>query len=384
MMTQLPSLKTLISIMQDNAWLLNVFLTVLATAFLNYAVKIIFGRLYPRLSNTKTPWDNALLRALQTPLQAFIWVLGVGFAADLVHDHGTKSSIFSAIHSLQSLSFIALFAWFLIRFTKEGETILIQEKQGKEPLDRTTVGALSKLIKASILITSTLVTLQTFGIGISGVLAFGGISGAAVAFAAKDLLANFFGGLIIYLDRPFAVGDWIRLPKYKEIEGTVEHIGWRVCRVRTFDKRPLYVPNSLFSTESIENPTRMSNRRIKTLIGVRYEDAQKIRGIVKAIEYMLKNHDAIDQNQLVMVNLVEFAPSSLNIMIYTFTKTTRWAEYQSIQEDVYLKAIDIIIDHGAQCAFPTTTLHVPEGVQWRNEAGNFKSHPGQTSLIFEE
>lgn len=381
-MNILPSLNTFISLMEDNVWLLNVFLTVLATALVNYGVKITFYRVYPRLSHTKTPWDNAFLRALQKPLQAFIWVLGISFAANIIHGHGTDSPIFFTINSLRSVSFIILFAWFLIRFTKEGETILIQEKQGKEPLDPTTVGALSKLIKASILITSTLVMLQTFGIGISGVLAFGGISGAAIAFSAKDLLANFFGGLIIYLDRPFAVGDWIRLPKYKDIEGTVEHIGWRICRIRTFDKRPLYVPNSLFSTESIENPTRMSNRRIKTLIGVRYEDAQKIRGIVQAITHMLREHEAIDQNQLVMVNLVDFSPSSLNIMIYTFTKTIGWAEYQSIREDVYLKAIDIIEKNGAQCAFPTTTLHVPDGVQWRGETGNFKGHQG--SLVFEE
>ena len=379
-MTLLPNLNPLMALIKDNMWLLHVFLAVLTTALVNYSIKLIFYRLYPRLSKTKTPWDNALLAALEKPLRAFVWVLGICFAAEIIHGHGTDSPVFFAINSSRSLSFIGLFAWFLIRFTNEAEVILTQEKQGKEPLDPTTVGALTKLMKASILITSTLVMLQTVGIGISGVLAFGGISGAAIAFAAKDLLANFFGGLIIYLDRPFAVGDWIRLPKHTEIEGTVEHIGWRVCRIRTFDKRPLYVPNSMFTTESIENPTRMSNRRIKTVIGLRYDDAQKVRSVVQAIEHMLKNHNAIDQKQLVMVNFVAFAPSSLNIMIYAFTKTTGWAEYQCIQEDVYLKAIDIIAQQGAQCAFPTSTLHVPETV--RCQADPVKSH--QRSLVFDE
>ena len=103
--------------------------------------------------------------------------------------------------------------------------------------------------------------MQALGYSISGVLAFGGIGGIAVGFAAKDLLANFFGGLMIYLDRPFSVGDWIRSPD-KNIEGTVEEIGWRLTRIRTFDKRPLYVPNSTFTQISVENPSRMLNRRI--------------------------------------------------------------------------------------------------------------------------
>ena len=103
--------------------------------------------------------------------------------------------------------------------------------------------------------------------------------GIAVGFAAKDLLANFFGGLMVYLDRPFAIGDWIRSPD-REIEGTVEEIGWRVTCIRTFDKRPIYVPNSVFTQVTVENPSRMLNRRIYETIGVRYDDAAKVRDII--------------------------------------------------------------------------------------------------------
>ena len=92
--------------------------------------------------------------------------------------------------------------------------------------DETTVTAIAKLARVSIVITAALMAMQTLGISISGVLAFGGIGGIAVGFAAKDLLANFFGGLVIYLDRPFKVGDWIRSPD-RDIEGTVVKIGWR-------------------------------------------------------------------------------------------------------------------------------------------------------------
>ena len=118
--------------------------------------------------------------------------------------------------------------------------------------------AMAKLLRLSVIITAGLVVLQTLGFSISGVLAFGGVGGIAVGFAARDLLANFFGGLMIYLDRPFSVGDWVRSPD-RNIEGTVERIGWRLTVIRTFDKRPLYVPNSVFANIAVENPSRMAS-----------------------------------------------------------------------------------------------------------------------------
>ena len=87
-------------------------------------------------------------------------------------------------------------------------------------------------------------------------MAFGGIGGIAIGFAAKDLLANFFGALMIFLDRPFSIGDWIRSPD-REIEGVVEDIGWRSTKIRTFDKRPLFIPNSAFASLTVENASKM-------------------------------------------------------------------------------------------------------------------------------
>lgn len=193
------------------------------------------------------------------------------------------------------------------------------------------------------------------------VLAFGGIGGIAVGFAAKDLLANFFGGLVVYLDRPFAVGDWVRSPD-QEIEGTVEEIGWRLTRIRTFDKRPLYVPNSVFTQVTVENPSRMSHRRIYETIGVRYDDLAKVAPIVEDIRAMLRSHPEIQQDQTMIVNFNQFNASSLDIMVYTFTRTTAWVHFHAVKQDVLLRIADIIAAHGAEIAFPTRTLHLPDGV----------------------
>ncbi|MCK4608465.1 MAG: mechanosensitive ion channel family protein, partial [Gammaproteobacteria bacterium] len=268
---------------------------------------------------------------------------------------------------VREFAILVIFVWFLIRFIFFIEENLITKAQRKkgETFDKTTIHALCQLLRVAVIITGVLIGLQIFGIPISGVLAFGGIGGLAAGWAAKDMLANFFGGLMIYLDRPFSVGDWIRSPD-KNIEGTVEHIGWRLTRIRTFDKRPLYVPNGIFSTISIENPSLMTNRRIKAVINLRYDDAAKVRVIVGDIEKMLREHPDIDAEQTLMVNLIACASWSLDFMIYAFTKTIKWGEFQGVQQDVLLKVLEIVAAHKAECAFPTSTVYIPDGINMKN------------------
>jgi MscS family membrane protein len=328
------------------------------------AVGIAYRILLPRLKNNKTIWDEMLLRAFYKPVEYFIWTLGLTIVGDIVAIAIHQPTIFRFIDPLRKLLVVFLLVWALIRFVTEAELHYLAAHHKK--VDRTTVNALGKIAKATLVVLGVLVALQSMGIGISGVLAFGGIGGAAVAFSAKDLLANFFGGLIIYLDRPFAVGDWIRSPD-RDIEGTVEYIGWRLCRIRTFDKRPLYVPNAIFTSISIENPSRMSNRRIDTVIGLRYEDADKMPGILQKVEAMLRSHEGIDTNQTLMVNFVNFGASALEFNVYCFTKTIEWTKFQAVQQDIFFQIIRIITEQGAECAFPSTTVYVPDGLQLKQQ-----------------
>ncbi len=340
----------------EYTWVLQAFLIILATLVLNYFVRKLFDRLSKASSSTAIIFDDILIESARKPVRFFIWTAGILLAADIVKNVSNQP-IFDFIDPAREVSFIALFAWFAVSFIRRGEELVQQDGVLENPMDATTASALGKLLRLSVIITTALVVLQTLGFSVSGVLAFGGIGGIAVGFAAKDLLANFFGGLMIYLDQPFKVGDWIRSPD-KNIEGTVEHIGWRLTRIRTFDKRPLYVPNATFASISVENPSRMTNRRIYEAIGVRYDDAAKLAVIVEDVKQMLKEHDAIDITQTLMVNVNAFAASSIEFFIYTFTKTTNWVEFHEIKQDVMIKIINIIEGHGAEFAFPTQTLHV--------------------------
>ncbi|HET8848937.1 MAG TPA: mechanosensitive ion channel family protein [Marinobacter sp.] len=338
-----------------------IFLLVLGTAIVAFIVSRVMLALERRVRSTSNIWDDALLHASRKPLVVFVWLQGVYWAAEVAH-YFSEAEIFTSNGVLLQIGFVWVVVWALFNLVKQIEGVLISPVKMQKPMDYTTVNAISKLLRAVIIITAALTALQTLGFSISGVLAFGGVGGIAVGFAAKDLLANFFGGFIIHLDRPFKVGDWVRSPD-RNIEGTVEHIGWRLTTIRTFDKRPLYVPNAVFTTIAVENPSRMFNRRIFETIGIRYADVHAMKKIVDDIREMLKNHEEIDANQTLIVNFLAFNASSLDIMVYTFTKTTEWVRFHEVKEDVLLKISDIIDGYGAEMAFPTQTLHMPDAVR---------------------
>ncbi|MCV6615003.1 MAG: mechanosensitive ion channel family protein [Cellvibrionaceae bacterium] len=347
-----------------DAWIVEVFIVVTVTLLAALLARGLFNNLAKQALKSKNLWDDALVESIRRPVRWLIWLVGMCWAAEIAAQQ-SDFNLLAAIEPIRQVGVVLTIAWFLIRFISQAEKNLIDPEFNHKPMDQTTVAAMGKLLRISVIITAALVALQTLGYSVSGVLAFGGIGGLAVGFAAKDLLANFFGGLMIYMDRPFKVGDWVRSPD-KEIEGTVEDIGWRLTRIRTFDKRPLYVPNATFTQISLENPSRMLNRRIYETIGVRYDDADKVPALIEAVKEMLKNHEEIDQTQTLMVNFNAFAPSSLDFFIYTFTKTVNWAHYHEVKQDVLLKILDIIAAHGAECAFPTSTVHLqqlpsPEG-----------------------
>jgi len=339
---------------------MQVFVVVLITFAASYIVKRLLRKFETKLEGTRTLWDEAVVRAMRAPVRALIWIVGLSIAIQVIQKETAAAAIFELVPAIRSIGVIGVLAWFLIRFIGCAEqNILANKKATEEPYDPTTIDAVSKLLRVSVIVTAGLVTLQTLGVSISGVLTMGGIGGLAVGFAAKDLLANFFGGLMIYLDRPFAVGDWIRSPD-RDIEGTVEQIGWRLSCIRTFDSRPLYIPNAVFTNIAIENPSRMENRRIYETIGVRYDDAKQMRSIVSEVELMLRNHQDIDSSRTLMVNFDAFAPSSLDFFVYCFTKTRKWAEFHAVKQDVLLKILDTIAAHGAEVAFPTSTIHIAE------------------------
>lgn len=344
----------------DHEWLwsIQVFIIVLITVFANFFSKRFLVRIALKLNQTKTRWDDIAVKAMSRPLTWIVWLVGLGFASNIIYLE-TENPIFTATDSIRDIGVLVCITWFILAFIRGAEQEFAEHS---EAIDSHTAEAMSKLIRLAVIITAAMVIMQTLGFSISGVLAMGGIGGIAVGFASKDLLANFFGGLIIYLDRPFSIGDWIRSPD-RSIEGTVEKIGWRVTQIRSFESQPIYVPNSVFTNIIVENPSRMANRRIYETIGLRYSDLASMHKIVDDVTAMLIADDAIDAKKTMIVNFNAFSDSSVDFFIYTFTKTTEWVKFHQVKQDVMLKVAKIIEANGAEIAFPTSTLHLATPVK---------------------
>lgn len=346
---------------------LQALIIVLITFLLAGIEWFIYHKFHPRLERTRNLWDDILLEAMHVPLQMIILLVGFSFVFDLQPLAGKMAdSPIKAQHFRECVVAINI-VWFLLRYIRFFEKKLLRHSHPAQ-IDRGSVMSICKLLRVAVAFLACLFILQIVGIPISGLLAFGGAGAVIAGLAAKDLLANYFGGLMIYTDRPFTVGDWVRSPDH-DIEGNVERIGWRLTRIRRFDSTPMYVPNALFSSIALENPSRMNNRRIKMQLGLRYEDFEKIVEIIEDVENFLLQHVEVDQTQKFYLRFCEYGASALNLQLSVYLKPIDTTEFMLAQQDILLGLGGIVKQHGADFAFNTLSLQVPQTLQvdWKNK-----------------
>lgn len=333
------------------------------TAFVSFFSRRLLS--YIRKSTNENVIIQDLSEILYSPSIWLIWTCGVLSALEALSEPFESYLPKEGIPKIRNLFLIIAVTWLLFKWKNLcilhfGERLNTDKKNRK--IDKALIDASGQLSSIFILVIAGLMLLDVFGVPLEVFLTFGGIGGLGIGLAGKDVIANFFGGFMIYVNRPFAVGEWIKSPN-KNFEGVVEEIGWYMTKIRTFERRPTYIPNALMTDAIIENPGRMYNRRIKATIGVRYSDVKKVKVIVEDITAMLKNHIDVAQDQIMLVDWLTFGPSSLDIEVYTFLKTTNWKEYRRVQQDVFLKIAEIVDSHGAEIAFPTQTLHIQKEFQ---------------------
>lgn len=355
--------RFLIEIAGGQTWLLIVAILVVMTFIIDFIFRSsihLVGRL---LKKRRQYFLKTISVSSVAPVSFYIWLSGGVIALVTLLSHfNVLTDLIPHISAVKSTFGIIAVAWFAIRWVAQFERYLNQLQAVDQKWDPVSIEAMGKVFRLTVFVVAGLVVLSSLGVNLTGLIAFGGMGGIAVGFAAKDIVSNVLGGLMIYWDKPFAVGDWIRSPD-QEIEGTVERIGWRMTVVRTFDKRPLYIPNGTFSHISIENPSRMSHRRIRETIGVRYSDVNKVSEITDAIRKMMQDHPDIASDQTLIVNFNVYNQSTLDILIYGFTHTTDWVTYHRVKEDVLLKVAEVVAENGAEMAFPTRTLYMEDTVQ---------------------
>ncbi len=342
-------------------WVLCAIVLIVFLIFRNIFSYLIISKLRKFTEKTKTKIDDEILKIIEPSIRLLFITLGLYISFSFI----TKEKITNILllHIVKSLFIIA---FFLAIYRSEVIITKILERFFKSkniPVGLGYIPFFNKLIKFLIVVFALIFVLQEWGYNIGAIITGLGIGGLAVALAARDTLANLFGSLIILFDKPFQIGDWIVIGN---IEGTVEDIGFRSTKIRTFAQALVSVPNSKVANESIINWSKMGKRRIKFMLGIKYSTpVEKIKIAVKRIREMLLNHPEIHK-QTVFVYFNEFAESSLNIFLYFFTITTNWQKYLEVREDVLLKIIQILEELDIEIAFPSTSLYLESPIKIEN------------------
>ncbi len=341
--------------LSEQGWLLELLAVVAGMLLASLLARRLMTFLQRSATRNARVWDDALVHAARRPVQMLIWFFGLLLIAQILLGDFIEAQWFAHLRAVGPLIFLG---WFLIVLIREYHQLVSEKyRETGADFDQDMYAAVSRVLQALVIIVIGLTVLQSIGVGVSGILAFGGIGGLVVGFAAKDLLENFFGGLMLHMDRPFKTGDWIRSPD-RQIEGTIEHIGWRQTRIRTHSKNLVYVPNGVFLTIVIENPSLMTHRMIRETVGLRYDDLDKMQNIVAEINEHLIDAQDFDPDMPMLVRFECFNASSLDILVQCYTRTVHRAEYMAVKEALLFKIADIVARHGAEIAFPTQTLHV--------------------------
>jgi MscS family membrane protein len=334
------------------AFLVLIAALILKRIFAHLFVKVIF----PLATRTKSRYDDLFLQSIRKPAELLLVIIGLFVAVQILQLPTEPADLRRGAYGLLKGLVTFDIAWALFNLVSLLEAFLSGwVSKTESTLDDHLLPFIRKSVRAFIIFLALIMTIQNLGYSISGLLASLGIGGLAVALAAKDTLSNIFGSMMIILDRPFHIGDWI---KTGDMEGTVEEIGFRSTKIRTFAKTLITVPNNIIANLSVDNISRMPKRRIKLTVGVTYETSpEQMRRAVEAIRDLLRTHPAIDQD-FFLVNFTEFNASSLDILVYCFTKTTVWGEYLDARQDVCLQIMDILEAHGMEIAFPSRSIYL--------------------------
>ena len=351
-------------------WALALVVLLFFLLLKNLFSAIIVKSIRTVVSRTKTSIDDKLLLMIESPLRFLFVVIGLWLALDIIN---LRADILQ--HFVRSLFIIMVFWIFYNGINVFTDDIYkFSQKFGKE-LYKEIGSFLIKATKAFIVTIGFLAILQEWGINVTALIASLGIGGLAIALAAKDTAANFFGGLTILADKSLKIGEWV---KVGSVEGIVEDLGMRTTKIRTFEKSLITVPNQYIANNPIENFSRRNVRRIKMTIGLVYDTpGETMKKILKDIKEMLENHPGIAKDQTMLVFFDKFNDSSLDIFIYTFTNTADWIEYMAIKEDINLKIMEIVEKNGSSFAYPSQSIYiekVPEKLTFFDDSRNSTEH----------
>ncbi len=333
--------------------LLAVFVFALLLIARGLFARFVIGWLKRVARRTDSKLDDSMIQAIDHPMRFVPALIGFFLVLQILQLQGTFETI--GLRLIRSLIVFTMF-WGAIALVEPVSMFL---SKLREILSATMLDWTIKSVKILLGVIGAAAILQLWGIEIGPLIAGLGLFGLAAALAAQDLFKNLLSGVLILAEKRFEPGEWIKVDNV--VEGTVQSIGFRSTMVQQFDKAIVQVPNAKLADTAVINFTRMSHRRIYWKIGVLYNTtASQLREVRDGIErYILETEDfASPDDVATFVRIDSFNDSSIDIMVYCFTRTTVWGEWLEVKEALAYRIKEIVEGAGTGFAFPSRSVYV--------------------------
>lgn len=328
---------------------------------LHVVIGWLLSRYTKRMNREGFQWTGIIASSLSLPLGLAIWAMAITMLARmLIAPDPTQAEAAILVKRVAEVRLgcvLILLGWFLARTARRVEIKCADLASKSDKLDLTAVHAVANFLVVFIWLMTLLIAAQTYGMDMTAILTLGGASAFALSFAFQDVFKNLFGGVMILFSRPFRVGESVEL---SSLSGTIEKIGIYQTRMRGWDKIPVIIPNSMFLTNPIKNLTGITQRKINFVIGLRYQDFDQIKPVIKDVEIAMKAYGNVDKDGLLRVVFNNFGDSSLDISITCMTIPGLSAgDAAELQQELMIRVGEIVASRGADFAFPTQTLDIP-------------------------
>lgn len=348
------------SFLFQHMWLIEVVFLVAGFYLLNRLLIRIIRKAQERSMEKKSE-KVELLHTVLFPGRVLLGILLVASCVQIIMQRFPAFNVFSFVIPLRNIGIVCCLSWWLFRW-KAWLFKVFSTRLSKStfPIDSSLLEMSGKVLNVLIFCVAFLVVMQIFGLDIVPFVTFGGIGTAAIAFAAQGHIANYVNGFVLYATRSFSVGDLIEIPE-KDIIGNVEQIGWCLTSIRTLHKKPVFIPNSVFSSTYIINISRMKHRCFHDTISIRYDDISRLPAVLEEVQNLFKNHPKVDQTLPIFVVFKEFGSYSLDIETRAYVTTPLYQDFMEIKQKILIEIHRIIVSHSAKICYPTSLLKA-EGI----------------------
>jgi MscS family membrane protein len=337
---------------------LCVLILVVGLFLKNYVISRLYKPFDRLLTRTATDLDNALLEAVRKPLTWIVFAFAVWLALGVLNLPDGIEQV--SVLVLQTVGTVFV-AWTIYRAIDVAGIAMQKFTQHTESeIDDHIVPLVKRVLRVVLVAFALVAIIQQWGYDVTSLIAGLGIGGLAFALAAKDTLANWFGSLMIFTDRPFTLGNWV---KTGSIEGIVEEVGLRSTKIRTFDKSLITVPNKNIAHDSIENFSLREQRRINIKIGVEYRTSRaQMQEVLDGVKEVILGHELSDPETMT-VFFSGFGDSALEVVIRVFLNTADYMEFMAAQQTIFLEIMRVVEEAGTAFAFPSQSVYMETPIE---------------------